>query len=145
MKQLYFSDFGAVKQANLKQANLKKANLKQASANRALATFAARKLAAYGAVAASALAIFSSPVSAQMVPGINGSFDPSLFSQDLTDAVTQGFRQRDRVFFEEGVVQFEHVINTLQGTEPAEPVLMIEPVSDDWQQFETVPNDGARG
>lgn len=102
------------------------------------------KLAAYGVLSTifstMALSIFSSPVSAQMIPGIEGTLDPSMFSQDLTDAVTQGFRQRDRVFFEEGIVQFEHIIETLQDGEPVEPILVVEPVSDDWQQLETSPN-----
>ena len=85
-------------------------------------------------------AVFCAPAAAQAIPNLTTPVDPSIFSQDLTDAVTQGFRQRDRVFFEEGNVQFEHIIDTLQNAEATEPVLVIEPVSDDWQQFETTPN-----
>ncbi|MEM6450801.1 MAG: hypothetical protein AAF703_10855 [Cyanobacteria bacterium P01_D01_bin.105] len=91
------------------------------------------------AVLSAALAQVSAPASAQMLPDISVPFDSSMSTQTLTDAVTQGFRQRDRVFFEEGVQQFEGHIEALQKAEPVEPVLVIEPVLDDWQLFESLP------
>lgn len=90
------------------------------------------------AVSTAVLANGSAPVSAQMVPNIEG-LESSLFSQDLTDAVTQGFRPRDRTFFEDGVIQFEAAIDALQQGDRSEPILIIEPVAQDWQQFESGP------
>ena len=83
------------------------------------------------------LAACAASASAQMIPNVDG-LDASLFNQSLTDAVTQSFRQRDRLFFEDGIEQFESDIEALQNGEPAEPILVIESVNDDWQQFETM-------
>ena len=101
------------------------------------------RIVALGALSAAALATAALPATAQVmpgsIPGVENVFDSSMFSQDLTDAVTQGFRQRDRVFFEEGVADFESTIDELQDDGQAEPVLNIEPVMNDWAQLEATP------
>ncbi len=61
--------------------------------------------------------------------------DSSSFSQNTTDAVTQGFRNRDRNFFEDGIEQFEHSIEALQQGEQPAPILTVEPTPDSWQRF----------
>lgn len=95
-----------------------------------------RQMAVCCAIATAALSTGSMSAHAQGVPNIEG-IDASLFSQDLTDAVTQGFRQRDRVFFEEGAVEFEQVIKALQDGEMSGPILDVEAVFDDWEQLES--------
>ena len=95
-----------------------------------------RRIGTICALAATTVVSSATTVIAQQISDFSG-LDSSLFNQDLTDAATQGFRQRDRVFFEEGGVQFEQVIKDLQEGKRSEPILRIEPVANDWQQFET--------
>ena len=94
-----------------------------------------------GILSIAVLTVASAPASAQVIAGIDDSFDTPTFSQALTDAVTQGFRQRDRVFFEEGAARFEQIIQDLQR-DRTEPALTIEPVLDDWQPLEPAPDSG---
>jgi len=74
---------------------------------------------------------------AQQVTDLNLPMNSDMFSQQLTDAVTQGFRQeQDRLFFIEGVQQFQEEIRLLQNEESADPILNVGPVFDDWQSIE---------
>ena len=51
-------------------------------------------------------------------------------SRDLTDALTQGFRENEPTFFTEGNQEFERIIRYLQAPQQR-PVLIVEPASDE--------------
>lgn len=88
--------------------------------------------------AASVLACTSIASAQQITDFAPPNIDAADFSQGVTDAVTQGFREnQDRLFFEEGLELFEQEIRLLQAGENAEAILNIEAVFDDWESLET--------
>ena len=96
------------------------------------------KTFAIGVLSTASLAFGSAIASAQQVTDFNLPVDSNMFSQSLTDAVTQGFRQeQDRLFFQEGIQQFEHEIHLLQSGADTEIIFNIDPVFDDWQSLES--------
>jgi len=83
------------------------------------------------------VAAFSTVAIAQQVTQTTLPTDSDMFSQQVTDAITQGFRQtEDQFFFEDGLQQFEEEIRNLQNGESPEAILTIESVFDDWQSLE---------
>lgn len=85
--------------------------------------------------------IVSIPVSTKAqplpLPGLTGS--ESFLTQDVINAVTQGFHFDDERFFDEGRQQFEHDIEALQDDSSIEPILTVEPIPDSWQQSSFAP------
>lgn len=93
-----------------------------------------RKIALRKVASISALVMTQVSGSACLLSASAQSLPPlqNFSSRDLTDAVTQGFRENEPTFFTEGNQAFERIIQHLQ--EPSlRPVLIIEPVGDKWQ------------
>ena len=62
-------------------------------------------------------------------------------SRDLTDAVTQGFRENEPNFFTEGNQAFERIVKHLQEPQ-SRPVLIVEPATDEPQPQLFINQDG---
>ena len=94
-----------------------------------LRKIALRKIASVSALvmAQVSLSACSLSASAQSLPLLQ-----NFSSRDLTDAVTQGFRESEPTFFTEGNQAFERIIKHLQEPQRT-PVLIIEPADDQRQ------------
>ena len=93
-----------------------------------------RKIALRKIALVSALVMAQVSVSACSLSASAQSLPPlqNFSSRDLTDAVTQGFREDEPTFFTEGNQAFERIIKRLQEPQ-RRPVLIVEPADNQRQ------------